>query len=72
MTQMLEMAFAKAAAMPADLQEQLAEQLLEDIEAEMKWDKTLRKSQKLLERMARDAKDARKQGKTHRKGFDEL
>jgi len=69
---MLEMAFAKAAAMPADLQEQLAEQLLEDIEAEMKWDKTLRKSQKLLERMARDAKDARKQGKTHRKGFDEL
>jgi hypothetical protein len=46
--------------------------LLEDIEGEMKWDKTLGKSQKLLERMARDARDARKQKKTHKKGFDEL
>jgi hypothetical protein len=72
MTQMLEKAFAKAAKMPAELQEQLAEQLLEDIEGEMKWYSTLRKSQKLLERMARDAREARKHGKTRKKGFDEL
>jgi len=72
MTQILEKAFAKAAEMPAELQEQLAEQLLEDIEGEMKWDKTLAKSQKLLERMARSAKQARRKGKTHKKGFDEL
>jgi hypothetical protein len=72
MTQILEKAFAKAAAMPADLQEQLAEQMLEDIDGEMKWDKTLAKSQKLLEHLARSAKQARKQGKTHKKGFDEL
>ena len=72
MTQILEKAFAKAAAMPAELQEQLAQQLIDDIEGEMKWDKTLAKSQKLLERLARSAKAARKQGKTHRKGFDEL
>jgi hypothetical protein len=72
MTRVLEKAFAKAAAMPAELQEQLAEQLLEDIEGEMKWDKTLAKSQKVLEQMASSARRERKQGKTHKKGFDEL
>ena len=72
MTQILEKAFAKAAAMPEELQEQLAQQLLEDIEGEMKWDRTLARSQKLLERMARSARHSRKQGKTHKKGFDEL
>ena len=58
--------------MPAELQEQLAEQLLEDIDGEMKWDKTLAKSQKLLEQLARSAKQARRHGKTLKKGFDEL
>ena len=57
MTQILEKAFAKAAAMPAELQEQLAEQLLQDIEGEMKWDKTLVKSQKLLEQLHQDDDD---------------
>ena len=58
--------------MPEELQKQIAEQWLQDLQGEMKWDKTLAKSQKLLEKMARAAKEARKQGKTHKKGFDEL
>jgi len=63
MTQILEKAFAKAASMPAELQEQLAQQLIDDIEGEMKWDKTLAKSQKLLERLARSAKGGTEAGK---------
>jgi cell division inhibitor SulA len=49
MTAILEKAFAKASNLPNDLQKLLAEQLLEDIAAESKWDKTLANSQKLLE-----------------------
>ena len=60
MTQILQKAFSKAVAMPAELQEQLAEQLLEDIEGEMKWDKTLAKSPKLLEQLAQRARKSRR------------
>ena len=72
MTQALEKVIAKAAAMPQELQEQMAQQWLADMEAETKWDKTLSKSQKLLDKLARAAKEARRQGKRHKKGFDEL
>ena len=72
MTATLEKAFAKAANLPDELQEQLAEQLLQDIEAEKKWDRTLAKSQHLLEKLARQARRAKRAGKTRRKGFDEL
>jgi hypothetical protein len=72
MTAALQKAFTQAAKMPDDLQEQLARQLLEDIEGEKKWDVTLAKSQKVLEQLARRAKEASRQGKTRKKGFDEL
>jgi hypothetical protein len=72
MTVLLEKAFAKASDLPRAAQEQLAEQILEDIEGEVRWDKTLNDSQDLLEKMAGKARQAKKQGKTTRKGFDEL
>jgi uncharacterized protein with von Willebrand factor type A (vWA) domain len=72
MTTALEKAFAKASHLPDPAQEQLAEQLLEDIQGELKWDQTLARSQKLLERLARQALSAKKRGKTVRKGFDQL
>ena len=72
MTRSLEEAFAKASSLPEDAQEQLAEQLTEDIEGELKWDQTLADSQGLLEKMADKARRAQQEGKTVHKGFDEL
>jgi len=72
MTALLEKAFAKASHLSQSAQKQLAEQMLEDIEGELKWDRTLASSQPLLEKMASKARQAKRQGKTVRKGFDEL
>jgi hypothetical protein len=68
----LEQAFLKASHLPRAAQQQLATQMLQDIEGELKWDQTLADSQKLLEKMARKARIAKRRGKTVRKGFDEL
>ncbi len=72
MTRSLKKAFTKASSLPEAVQEQLAEQMLEDIEGELKWDQTLADSQDLLEDLARKARRAQRKGRTTRKGFDEL
>jgi hypothetical protein len=72
MTVLLRKAFAKASSLSRPAQEQLAEQLLEEIDAEGKWDKTLATSQDLLEKLAAKARRAKRAGKTVAKGFDEL
>ena len=54
------------------MQKQLAQQLLQDIAGELKWDKTLADSQELLEAMAGKARRARHQGRTIKMGFDQL
>ena len=72
MTALLEKAFAKASHLPQALQEQLAEQLIDDIEGELKWDQTLAGSQDLLEKLASKAREAKRQGRVTRKGFDKL
>ncbi len=74
MTTSLKKAFAKAADLPEPVQEQLAAQLLEDIEGELQWDRTLAspKSQKLLEKLAAKARKAKRLGKVYHRGFDEL
>jgi tyrosyl-tRNA synthetase len=72
MTLLLEKAFAKASDLPRAVQQQLAEQILADIDGEAQWDTTLKNSQKLLEEMADKARRAKRLGKTVRKGFDEL
>jgi len=72
MTALLAKAFAKASRLPQAAQEQLAEQLLAEVEGELQWDQTLARSQNLLEKMAADARRAKRAGKTTRKGFDEL
>jgi hypothetical protein len=72
MTALLEKAFAKASHLPRAAQEQLAEQLLEDLNGESKWDKTLAASQPLLEKLATKARRAKRNGKVFKKGFDDL
>ncbi len=72
MTASLEKAFAKAAHLSKPAQDELADQLLEDIDGELKWDKTLASSQNSLEKLAAKARLANRRGKTVRKSPDEL
>lgn len=57
-------AFERASKLPAAAQEQLAAQLLEDIEGESKWDETLAQRQELLDCIAKDALDLQRAGRT--------
>lgn len=74
MTTRLEQAMQKAAALPVELQDQLADQLAEDIDGELRWDQTLAlpQAQDLLDQLASDALREDDEGKTHTKGFEEL
>ena len=69
---LLEKAFARASDLPRAVQQQLAEQIIEEIDGELQWDQTLNHSQDLLEEMANKVRRAKRLGKTIRKGFDKL
>jgi hypothetical protein len=72
MTASLAKAFAKASRLPDAVQDQLAEQVVNDIGGELKWNQTLANSQDLLQELAAKARSAKQQGKATKKGFDEL
>ena len=72
MTNLLAQAFQKASQLPEDLQDELASALLEEIEWESRWDKTLAESQDKLDQLAQKALDEYQSGKTKEMGFDEL
>jgi hypothetical protein len=72
MTTALAHAFEKASNLPRSAQNQLARQLLQDIDGELKWDDALVRSQDLLEKLATKARKAKRLGKTIRKSFDQL
>ncbi|MFZ2725126.1 MAG: hypothetical protein WAX77_02625 [Methylococcaceae bacterium] len=67
-TQLIE----KASSLPDSIQEEIVLQWLDDIDAELQWQKTLEKPQPQLEQLALAALAQAKQGKTIKKGFDEL
>lgn len=60
MTATLKKAFLKASRLPKAAQEELAKQIISNIDADLEWDKTLAKSERLLEKMAAKAKLSRK------------
>ncbi len=72
MTALLSQAFDKAAKLPEAIQEQIALQLLEDIDAESKWDQTFAETQNQLAKLADKALHDIKAGKAKKMGFDEL
>jgi hypothetical protein len=73
MTNLLSEAFKKAQNLPAHLQDELAQQLLEDIENELKWQQVLSQPQSIkLEELAAKALNDSIKGKTKAIGFDEL
>ena len=72
MTTLLQQAFEKASQLPADLQDQLAQDLLEDIAGELQWDTILAHSEDLLEKLAQKALQEFEAGHTRPQGYDEL
>lgn len=72
MTELLRKAFEQASRLPDRLQDEVAQELLEDIEGEVLWDDTLARSQDQLEKMADRALEAFRAGRTRKAGFDEL
>jgi hypothetical protein len=72
MTAALKKAFEKAASLPSAAQEQLAAQLHDDIEGELKWDHSLERSQPLLEKLASKALRQKRSGRTVKRGFGDL
>lgn len=74
MTELLEQAFEKAQKLSSHLQDELAQQLLEDIENELKWQESLSNSDvnlDAIEEMAQMALIEDREGKTEEKGFGE-
>ena len=72
MTNLLTQAFQQAAGLPDSLQDQLAQEVMEEIECERRWDKTLAESQDKLDQLAEKALAEYKAGKTKEMGIDEL
>jgi hypothetical protein len=74
MTELLEQAFKEAQKLSNYLQDELAQQLLEDIENELKWQESLSNSDVelgILKEMAQKALIEEREGKTEEKGFGE-
>ena len=72
MTALLEQVFKKASILPADVQDILATEFLQEIEWESQWDATLDKTQNALDKLTMAAMADHKRGKTEEMGFDEL
>jgi len=72
MTKLLEKAFEEASKLPDVEQKALAKWVLEELEAERKWEKAFAESEDMLERLAEEALEAHRQGKTMPLDIDKL
>ncbi len=72
MTQSLSYAFKKASLLSTEIQDVLAQEIIDEIEAEAQWDTTLVQSADKLEEMASKALEEHRDGKTKKLGFDEI
>jgi glycosyltransferase A (GT-A) superfamily protein (DUF2064 family) len=68
----LEQVIQRASALPLEIQDEMADQWLQDIENELGWQTTLQQPQDKLSELAREALRQSAQGRTLSKGFDEL
>ena len=72
MSNRFEKVIQQASTLPIEIQDEIAEQWLEDIENEMNWQKTLQQPQERLSELAREALRQSAWGETLAKGFDEI
>ena len=73
-TEILQQAFYKAAELPEDRQEAFARFLLAELESERHWDELFSRpeSEAFLERMASEAREAHRAGKTEMLNLEDL
>jgi len=71
-TELLAKAFAEVSKLPREMQDEVAQRILADLAGEMRWDNALARSQGLLERLADEALDDLRSGRTRKMGIDEL
>jgi hypothetical protein len=64
MTKLLEKAFGEASKLSDTEQNALAKWLLDELEAEKKWEQTFAESENVLDRLADEALEDHRQGKT--------
>lgn len=64
LTKNLEAAFSAASRLPEDAQDQLAVAILEELAADERWDELLASSHPALERLAEEALDEYRAGRT--------
>ena len=72
MTILLAGLIKKIDAFPEEIPDEIAKQILEDIENELRWQETLAQPQGKLEQLAEKALEDPKAGRTKKMGFDEL
>ena len=72
MTALLEQAFEQVTRLPDEEQNALAKWLLEELAAEKEWTKAFSESEDILERLADEAIEANRQGKTTPLDLDRL
>ena len=72
MTKLLKTAFEKASRLPDVEQNALAKWLLEELEAEKKWDQSFAESEDILDQLGDEALAAQEQGKTKPMDIDKL
>jgi len=68
MTRLLTQAFKKASRLSDDLQDQIAQELLDDIEGESRWDQTLADSAEQLDQLAEKAEQEYRAGNAKEMG----
>jgi len=72
MTKLLQQAFERASSLPEDLQDQLAREVIDEIESELQWDSDFENSQDQLHKLGKKALSDLKAGRGKKTGFDEL
>ncbi|MCH7826539.1 MAG: hypothetical protein IIB83_06865 [Bacteroidetes bacterium] len=72
MTKLLEKAFKKASQLPDIEQNSFAKWVLEELEAEKKWDKIISDSESLLDKLADEALDAHRKDRTQSLDINKL
>ncbi len=72
MTELLVKAFQEASKLSHEMQDELAQRLLDDLLGESKWDSTLARSQDQLDKLADKALAEFRAGRTVEMGIDEL
>ena len=72
MTELITKLFERISELPVDVQEEIAKQLIEDIDQEIKWRSSLENPDVVLDKLGETALKDSEEGKTKESGFDEL